>query len=134
MRFSAGYTLPMGFKFGVVYDSTAIENGIAGTTLQAKRSIVEVPLRYAWGPHAVYVTYNKAGNTTNIPNSGATQITYGYDIALAKRVFLGAFFTTLSNQANGSYAPFLSGTVLGGSAPMTGENWHQFSIDINYWF
>ena len=133
-RYGVGYSLPMGLKFGAVYDTTAVDNGILGTTLTAKRSVLEVPVRYSWGPHAVYVTYNKAGSTTNIANSGATQMTYGYDVALSKRVFVGAFFTTLSNQANGNYQPFLANTVLGGTGPGVGENWHQFSVDLNYWF
>jgi hypothetical protein len=133
-RLAAGYTMPMGLKFGVVYDSTAVDNGVIGTTLQAKRSVITVPVSYSWGDNAVYATYNKAGNTSNIADSGATQMTFGYDYALTKRIFAGIFLTTLSNQTNGNYQPFLSSTVLGGTAPTTGENWRQISIDLNYWF
>ena len=133
-RFGAGYVFADAFKVGVVVDTTAFDNGILGSNLTAKRTVIQVPLSYGWDKHRVYLTYNKAGNTTNLPDSGATQVTAGYDYALTKKCFVGGFYTSLTNQSNGNYQPFLAGTVLGNSAPMTGENWHQFSIDINYWF
>ena len=133
-RFGAGYLLPGGVRVGFVYDSTAVANGIIGTNLTAKRNVLEIPVSYGWNDHRVYVTYNKAGDTSNLANSGATQMTVGYDYAFTKKMFGGIFFTQLNNNSNGNYQPFLSGTVLGNSAPATGENWHQVSIDINFWF
>jgi predicted porin len=132
-RGGAGYTID-GFKFGAVYDHTAVDNGIIGTNLRASRGVLEIPLSYSWGDNAVYATYNRAGNTSNIDHSGATQWDFGYDYAFTKRIFAGVFLTLLSNQANGNYVPFLSSTTIGGTAPGTGENFRQISFDINYWF
>jgi hypothetical protein len=47
------------------------------------------------------------------------------------RAGLGVKF---KNDANGSYAPYLSGSALGATAPRTGEGFRQISVDINYWF
>jgi predicted porin len=133
-RLTAGYKLPMGLKFGVVYDDTSVDNGVIGTRLKAERHIVEVPVSYNWGKSAAYVTYNKASSTSNLPDSGATMWTVGYDYELAKKTFAGIFYTTLNNASNGNYQPFLSTTVLGGTGPSTGENFRQISLDINFWF
>lgn len=132
-RGGAGYTWE-GLKFGFVYDHTEVDNGVIGTKLTASRGVWEIPVSYSWGDNAVYATYNRAGNTTNISQSGATQWDFGYDYAFTKRIFAGVFLTMISNQANGNYVPFLSSTVLGGTAPGTGENFRQISFDINYWF
>ena len=133
-RFGAGYLLPGNVRVGFVYDNTSVANGVIGTTQTAQRSVLEIPVSYGWGANRAYLTYNKAGNTSNLANSGATQVTVGYDYAFTKKMFAGIFFTQMTNESNGNYQPFLSSTVLGNSAPATGENWHQISIDINYWF
>ncbi|NTV75678.1 MAG: porin, partial [Holophaga sp.] len=102
-RFGAGYKL-RGFKFGFVYDHTAVENGIVGTKLTAARSATQIPLSYEWADHRVYFTYTKAGNTTNLDRTGAAQYNFGYDYALNKKTFVGIFYTTLNNDANSNYS------------------------------
>ena len=148
-----------GLKFGVEYDKTSIDCpsaagypaspfGIAPLgTKAASRTVYSVPVQYQWGKHGVYATYTKAGDTSSIADTGATQTNLGYDYALTKRAFVGLYYTDLKNSAKGIYAPFLSGSALGGSAPnygnatgpagapiTTGEGYRQFALCLNYWF
>lgn len=133
-RFGAGYKFGGCFRAGFVYDYTSVDNGIIGTTLTAARHTLEVPLSYEWGKNRAYATYHKVGDTSNIAMSGCSMETVGYDYAFTKKMFAGVFFTSLHNDVNGIYQPFLTGTVLGNTPPLTGESWHQISVDINWWF
>lgn len=133
-RAGVAYSFPVGLKLGLVYDNTKVENGIPGLAADARRGAYSLPLSYTWGDSAAYLTYTRAGSTSNLDRSGATQWNLGYDFAFAKNVFVGAFLTQLKNDANGSYTPFLAGTALGATTPRTGEGYRQVSVDINYWF
>jgi predicted porin len=134
-RAGVAYTLPMDLKLGVVYDNTSIDNGVSGTTLQAKRGVWEIPLSYNWGKHAAYLTYTLAGATSNIDSSGAKQLTLGYDYALSKTTFLGVYYTQLKNDTKGFYSPFLTSSSFGGDGvAKAGEGWRQISTDMNFWF
>lgn len=142
IRTGAAYQFPLDalgnngatLKAGLVVDRTTVENGIPGLALDARRTVVSVPLTYTVGKHAAYATWTRAGSTTHLDRSGATQWNLGYDYALAKNMFAGVFFTRLKNDANGSYTPFLAGTTFGATSPKTGEGYRQLSVDINYWF
>lgn len=136
MRLGLSYKLPFGLKFGVVYDNATQTNGIntAGVLSDAKRSVIEVPVSFAFGDHAVYATYTVAGKTSSYADTGAKQMNLGYDYALTKRAFVGVWYTKINNDANANYAPFLFGTVFGGTVPATGESFRQFGINLNYWF
>ena len=133
-RAGVSYTFPEGVRVGLVYDNTSVANGIAVTGGTAQRAVWSVPVSYAWGKNQAYFTYTRAGSTSNISNSGATQMNLGYDYALSKTTFVGVMYTSLSNDANGQYSPFLTGTALGGDGPNMGQSWQQLSFDINYWF
>ncbi len=138
VRAGLSYKLPFNLKVGIVYDSTSIDNAVIGTVAtseSAKRSVFEVPISYAWGDHAVYATYSKAGNTSSRVDTGATQLNLGYDYAMTKRAFIGVFYTAIKNEVNAHYTPFLSGSSLGGTTnSVTGENWRQVGFNLNYWF
>jgi hypothetical protein len=136
MRLGVAYTLPMKVKIGVVMDKTSVDNGstINGVATKSDRTVFEVPISYAFGDHGVYATYTKAGNTAGIDKTGATQINLCYDYALTKRAFIGVAYSTIKNEANGVYSPFLSGTTFGGTGTVKGETWSQVGINFNYWF
>ncbi len=139
MRLGLSYKW-QGLKVGVVYDSTNMKNGINnGTAIvsysDAKRSVLEVPISYSFGDHAVYATYSKADKTSSFANTGATQMNFVYDYALTKRAFIGLYYTDLKNEANAYYQPFLTGySPFGGSAIARGESWRQAGVILNYWF
>jgi hypothetical protein len=52
----------------------------------------------------------------------------------AKNTYVGLFYTSLKNGANGAYTPYLTNTALGGTGPRPGEGFRQLSLDLNYWF
>ncbi|HEX7552202.1 MAG TPA: porin [Geothrix sp.] len=139
MRFGLSYKW-MGLKVGVVYDSTVMSDGIfnaTGATLSdAKRNVIEVPISYSFGDHAVYATWTKASNTSSIADSGAKQLNFVYDYALTKRAFVGISYTKIDNDAHGLYQGFLTGySPFGGSnIAFPGEGWKQISVNLNYWF
>jgi predicted porin len=140
-RAGASYTLPINLKIGVVYDHTSYDNSVYSTptsavaTDKAKRDVFLIPVSYGFGPHAVYVTYGLAGNTSSAADTGATQLNIAYDYALTKRAFIGLYYTSIKNDANGHYTPFLSGYSLGPSTnSVAGENWWQLGLNLNYWF
>jgi predicted porin len=133
-RAGVGYLMPNGLRVGVVYDSTEIVNGISGKAQNAKRDVWSVPVSYAWDKHQAYFTYTTAGSTSNLDASGANQLNLGYDYALSKSAFIGVMYTKLTNDSNGRYSPFLSGTTFGGDTLLKGESSQQISLDINYWF
>jgi hypothetical protein len=139
MRLGLSYKW-QGLKVGVVYDSTNMTNGINnGTAIlsysDAKRSVIEVPVSYSFGDHAVYATYTKADKTSSFANTGASQMNFVYDYAMTKRAFIGFYYTSLKNEVNAYYQPFLTGfSPFGGSAIARGESWRQAGIIMNYWF
>jgi hypothetical protein len=138
-RLGASYKVPVGLKVGVVFDHTAVTDAIGTSaviaTKTAVRDVFEIPISYTFlTDHAVYVTYTKAGNTSNVSNSGATQYNFVYDYAMTKRAAVGLFCSAIHNQSSAAYAPFLAGTNLGPTSPGQGENWHQIGINMNYWF
>lgn len=144
-RLGAAYKLPMGLKVGVVFDSTEIDNGVSGGATQfgaslgsAKRTAFEIPVSYAFGDHMIHLTYGKAGNVSSAAASGANQLNVVWDYALTKRTFIGVFYTSLKNDSNGHYAPFLAGYSFGPSAinPVgtNGESWSQVGVNVQFWF
>ncbi len=134
-----------GLKVGVVYDKTTIDNGISLANAainavlgQSDRTVIQVPISYSFGDHAVYATYSKAGNVSHITDSGCKQVNLVYDYALTKRAFAGVFYTKIDNGVNGHYAGFLTSTVFGGSTAnpngVNGEGFRQIGLNLNYWF
>lgn len=133
-RVGAAYTFDSGFRIGAVYDNTKVDNGIPGTTSEAKRGAYSIPLSYNFGNHAVYATYSRANDTSGLADSGAKQINLGWDYMFAKNTYVGLFYTHFKNDANGGYAPYLTNTALGATSPKPGEGFRQLSLDLNYWF
>ena len=136
MRLGVSYKW-QGLKFGVIYDSSNMTNGInsAGVLSEAKRTALEVPISYSFGDHAVYATYSTAGKTSSLTDTGAKQLNLVYDYAMTKRAFIGVYYTKLDNDRNAYYQPFLTGySPFGGSAIARGESWRQAGIILNYWF
>jgi hypothetical protein len=52
----------------------------------------------------------------------------------AKNTFVGVYYTKFKTDANGGYAPYLTNSALGATAPRPGEGFRQLSVDLNYWF
>jgi len=133
-RIGAAYTFDSGLRVAAVYDNTKVKNGIPGVAADARRGAYSLPVSYNWGPHAVYLTYSRANDTSGLADSGAKQLNAGYDYMFAKNTYVGVYFTKFKNDANGGYAPYLTNSALGATSPRPGEGFRQLSLDLNYWF
>ena len=140
-RFGASDTLPIKLKFGLVYDHTSYENSVYTSPTStvasspAKRDAFLIPVSFMWKDHGFYVSYGWTGNTSSFIDTAATQLNIGYDYALTKRAFIGLYYTSLKNDANARYTPFLAGYSFGPSLnALPGENWRQIGLNLNYWF
>jgi predicted porin len=137
VRAWVGYTFPMGLKVGLGWDRS--ENRMAEGEGFTKRNAWILPVSYIVGPHAVYLTYARAGNLSG-PNAGAgtsdtgaNQWTLGYDYALSKRTSVGAFYTRLNNKANARYDFFGLGSS-GATATNNGNDPRQIYIGMAHSF
>jgi predicted porin len=132
-RLNLGYTFAMGLKLGIAYDRSSLErNNNLGDN---RRSAWYLPVSYAFGPHAVYFQYARAGQMTNDggTNSGANAWSLGYDYAFSKRTSAGIFYTKLNNNRGGSYDLF--GIAANGATnTAAGEDARQFYIGMNHTF
>lgn len=122
-RLGGAYTLPMGLKFGLVWDKNKIEVadgtfslaglGIAATGssvaahARRERTAWGLPIEYVAGPHRVNFAYAKAGNLTTdigtVGDSGAKLLVLGYEYSLSKRTSVAALYSAISNGANAAY-------------------------------
>ncbi len=106
-RIWLGYSFAMGLKLGFGYDWSRNDNGAAGAvgTTNQKRTAWYLPVSYSWGPHAVYASYARAGDTSNDMglSTGASAWNIGYDYAFSKRTSMGIYYTALSNKSGGNY-------------------------------
>ena len=106
-RIWLGYSFAMGLKLGFAYDWSRNDNGAAGAvgTTNQKRGAWYLPVSYSWGPHAVYASYARAGDTSNDMglDTGASAWNIGYDYAFSKRTSMGIYYTALSNKSGGNY-------------------------------
>lgn len=122
-RVGGAYTLPMGLKFGLVWDKNKIEvadgtaslagvgiaatGGNVGVHARRERTAWALPIQYVTGPHRFNFAYAKAGNiTTNVGtvnDSGAKLFVLGYEYSLSKRTSVAALYSTITNGANAAY-------------------------------
>lgn len=133
-RVGAAYTLPMGLKFGLVWDKNKIEvadgtaslaavgiaatGGNVGVHARRERTAWALPIQYITGPHRVNFAYAKAGNLKTdvgtVNDSGAKLFVLGYEYSLSKRTSVAALYTTITNGANAAYDYRESNTNIAG--------------------
>ena len=133
-RFGFGYTFPFGLSLGVAYDRSKVEG--ATNAADVKRNAWMIPVRYAFGAHAVYFTYGKANSPSGQSQSGARQYSLAYDYAFSKRTFVGVSYADLKNQANARYSMWNAGTNTQGGSQITanGEDARNFSLNLTHLF
>ena len=129
-RAGVAYKLPMGLKFGVVYDSSKRETAALGTT--NKRTAWSLPISYMTGPHGIYFAYAKAGNDNNVSNTGAKNVVLGYTYSLSKRTQLSATYSKISNDSAATYDFWTRGVGIG--AANAGADPQSVAFGINHAF
>jgi len=134
-----GYTFGMGLKLGIAWDKSKLSaNNLAVGSTEMRRNAWMIPVSYAFGPHAVYFNYARAGNLSGSAvaagtNAKASQWMLGYDYAFSKRTAAGVYYTKVNNQRAGSYDMFGLG-VNGATATSAGEDSRQIYIGMNHTF
>lgn len=139
-----GYTFGMGLKVGFAYDrsklDTSLNNGVvvAGAG-NARRSAWMIPVSYAFGPHAVYFNYARAGNASGSAiaagtNTKASQWMLGYDYAMSKRTAIGAYYTKVNNKGNAASYDMFGLGANGATATSAGEDSRQIYFGMNHTF
>ena len=68
---------------------------------------------------AIKLAYTHAGNLNNVANTGATQVSVGYDHNLSKRTTVYALYSKLTNKAAAGYA-FATTSSVGGASTSAG--------------
>jgi len=140
-----GYKFGMGLKVGFAWDGSKLDdsaNGAVGAANagSARRHVWMIPVSYAFGPHAVYFNYAKAGGLSgsNVApgfggGTGANQWMAGYDYAFSKRTSAGVYYTKLNNGSRAAYD--VLGLGANGGTPTTrGEDARQWYFGLAHNF
>jgi predicted porin len=142
-----GHFIWGGLRVGLGLNRSKTNNALTGQ-MTGKRSAWSLPISYNWGPHTVYGTYTKAGNTScdtsvaacaGAPQSsnGARLLTLAYNYDLSKRTSVGVTYINLRNQANGAYSLFYQGdSAFGGTGggSLAGEDWRLWGVSLRHNF
>jgi len=130
-RIGVAYKLPMGLKFGLVYDRSKRETALAGTTNE--RTAWSIPVSYTTGPHGIYFSYANAGDDNDVANTGAKNVVLGYTYSLSKRTQLGAAWSRITNDTAATYDFWTRGVNAGTAAP-AGSDPQSITFGINHAF
>lgn len=122
-RLGASYTLPMGLKFGLVWDKHKIEvadgtaslaalgvvatGGSVGAHVRRERTAWALPIEYISGPHRVNFAFAQAASIKTdvgtVNDSGAKLLVLGYEYSLSKRTSVAALYSAITNGSNAAY-------------------------------
>lgn len=100
-RLGFGFSQDM-FSVGVVYEKTTDNLDVAQANLNG-HSAFYVGGKYNIGNGAVKLAYGKAGQLGTTVDSGASQVSVGYDHGLSKRTKVYALYTRLTNGKGINY-------------------------------
>jgi predicted porin len=114
-KLGAGYKMDA-LDVGVVYESLDDDMGAGGLSSFGHNNW-HLTGKYSFGNDAVKLAYTKAGALDNTANSGAKQVSLGYDHSFSKRTGFYALYTKLSNDSAASYGLTTAGST-GGNAAM----------------
>ena len=138
-----GHYIWGGLRVGLAFNRSRTIAPLTGLKT-GQRNAWALPVSYNWGPHTVYGTYTKAGNSRSdaIPaaattGTGARIITLVYNYDLSKRTSVGVTYSSLRNQSNAAYNQFYTGdSAFGGTAggSLNGEDWRLLAIGLRHNF
>jgi len=120
-------------KLGLTYDDSKYKR-LGGTGDQKRDATsfsVTAPVTAAG---AVLFHYTKANAMSGFANTGATQVSLGYDHSLSKRTSLGVNYSKINNQANASYNYFTGAALQDGPTVGAGQDTSMFFFGVNHKF
>ncbi|MDO8989461.1 MAG: porin [Sideroxyarcus sp.] len=100
-RVGFGYTEEM-FSVGVAYEKITDNQGVAQAS-KFDHNTVYVSGKLNLGSGAVKLAYTKLGEVASVADTGASQVSVGYDYSLSKRSTVYAMYTKLSNDQAAKY-------------------------------
>jgi predicted porin len=107
MKLYGSYDLGIA-KIGAQYDDSKLKFGSAA---DQKRKASHIAVTAPVGPGAVLFQYTKAQGISGQTNTGATQVSIGYDYSLSKRTSVGVNYSKINNETGATYQ-FFTGTAL----------------------
>ena len=130
MKLYGSYDLGIA-KIGAQYDDSKLKFGSAA---DQKRKASHIAVTAPVGPGAVLFQYSKAQGISGQSNTGATQVSIGYDYSLSKRTSVGVNYSKINNESAASYQ-FFTGTALQGSpATSKGTDTSMFYAGVRHAF
>jgi predicted porin len=137
MKLFASYDLGVA-KLGLTYDDSKYK--ISGGTGDRKRHATSFSVTAPVTPaSAVLFHYTKANalsststSGTAYNNTGATQISIGYDYSLSKRTSVGVNYSKINNQANASYNFYTNTSLQDGPTNSAGRDISMFYFGVNH--
>ena len=118
-RLAAAYTFGGATRLSALWDKQKLGTTAAGASeLDTKRTAWMIGASHTMGANQIYLQFAKAKNTTGSAavagdDTSAKQATLGYAYSLSKRTTAHAYYTKITNAAQGSYDFYVNG--LGGS-------------------
>lgn len=136
---SKAYKLGGGYKMDALqvnaaYEKTSDNTG-AGFTDSRGFKAYYLSGKYNLGNDAVKLAYTHAsGLNKGTANTGANQLSVGYDHSLSKRTSVYALYTKLTNQAAATYKITNAGSTAGGIAVVAGNDPYAWSFGMKHSF
>ena len=90
------------FEVTAVYEKTTDNLGALGANVNG-HSAAYLGAKYMMGSNAVKLGYAKAGTLSSVTDSGASQVTVGYDHGLSKNTKLYALYSKITNGKGINY-------------------------------
>jgi len=118
-------------KLGLTYDDSKYKKlgGTGNEKRDATSFSVTAPVTAAG---AVLFHYTKANAMSGFADTGATQVSLGYDHSLSKRTSLGVNYSRINNQAKASYNYFTGTGLQDGPAVGAGRDTSMFFFGVNH--
>jgi predicted porin len=131
-RLGLGYTLNA-VTLGLVYERTTDNFGAAEANLLGHTAFY-ISGKYSFGNDEVKLGYTKTGNLGVAANTGASQLSLGYDHSLSKRSTLFALYTKLTNDTAVNYGLSTNGTGGSNTQNGAGASPSAFSLGLKHTF
>lgn len=137
----SAWKLGVSYKFidaltaSLAYERTSDNFGAAGANALGHNAYY-LSGKYAFGNDAVKLAYSKASANATA-NTGASQVSLGYDHSLSKRTTVYAQYTQLSNESAGVYNLFSATNATGSTAnalATAGSKPSAFSFGLKHTF
>jgi predicted porin len=130
MKLYGSYDLGIA-KIGAQYDDSKFKFGSAA---DQKRKASHIAVTAPVGPGAVLFQYSKAQGISGLNNTGATQVSIGYDYSLSKRTSVGVNYSKINNESAATYQFFTGAGLQNSPATSRGTDTSMFYAGVRHAF